>query len=105
MARTLITAPKSARRGDIIEIRVLIQHPMETGYRPGADGKVLPRDLIRRFGRSSFVFGQGLFSEDVCVATSEAVMVYVDGREQKALPVPAEVVAAMAPYVESPPAA
>ena len=49
MARTLITAPKSARRGDIIEIRVLIQHPMETGYRPGSDGKVLPRDLVRRF--------------------------------------------------------
>ena len=49
MARTLITVPKTAPRGSVIEIRVLIQHPMETGYRPGADGKVLPRDLIRRF--------------------------------------------------------
>lgn len=49
MARTLITVPPSAKRGDVIEIRALIQHPMETGYRPGADGKILPRDLIRRF--------------------------------------------------------
>jgi len=49
MARTLITVPPSARRGEVIEIRTLIQHPMETGYRPGADGKVLARDLIRRF--------------------------------------------------------
>ena len=49
MARALITTPKTARRGEIIEIRALIGHPMETGYRPGADGKVLARDIIRRF--------------------------------------------------------
>lgn len=49
MARALITVPKTARRGDVIEIRALIGHPMETGYRPGADGKVLARDIIRRF--------------------------------------------------------
>lgn len=49
MARALITIPKTARRGEVIEIRALIGHPMETGYRPGADGKVLARDIIRRF--------------------------------------------------------
>jgi sulfur-oxidizing protein SoxZ len=49
MARTLINLPPLARKGDVIEVRTLIAHPMETGYRPGADGKVLPRDLIRRF--------------------------------------------------------
>jgi sulfur-oxidizing protein SoxZ len=49
MARTLINMPKSAKRGEVIEIRALIGHPMETGFRPGADGKVLPRDIIRRF--------------------------------------------------------
>ncbi|QJW85830.1 thiosulfate oxidation carrier complex protein SoxZ [Ramlibacter terrae] len=32
-----------------MEVRALIAHPMETGYRPGADGRVLPRDIIRRF--------------------------------------------------------
>jgi sulfur-oxidizing protein SoxZ len=49
MARTLITVARTAKRGEAIEIRVLIQHPMETGYRPGAEGKLLPRDLIRKF--------------------------------------------------------
>jgi len=49
MARTLINLPKSVRRGDSIEIQTLIAHPMETGYRPGSDGVILPRDLIRHF--------------------------------------------------------
>jgi len=49
MARALLTVPKSAQRGEVIEIRALIGHPMETGYRPGADGKVLARDILRRF--------------------------------------------------------
>jgi sulfur-oxidizing protein SoxZ len=49
VARTLITVPKTARRGEVIELRTLIAHPMETGYRPGADGQTLPRNLIRRF--------------------------------------------------------
>lgn len=49
MARALITSPPTAKRGETIEIRALIAHPMETGYRPGVDGRVLPRDIIRRF--------------------------------------------------------
>lgn len=68
MARTLIHVPRSARRGEIIEIRTLIAHPMETGYRPGSDGKILPRDLIRSFScdylwgtQADRVFGAELF--------------------------------------------
>lgn len=49
MARALITVPKTAKRGEIIEIRALVQHPMETGYRRSSEGDLLPRDLIRRF--------------------------------------------------------
>lgn len=49
MAPTLITMPSSAKRGEVIEIRVLIQHPMETGYRRSSEGMMLSRDLIRRF--------------------------------------------------------
>jgi sulfur-oxidizing protein SoxZ len=49
MARALVHMQATARRGEVIEIRALIGHPMETGYRPGADGKVLRRDIIRRF--------------------------------------------------------
>ena len=49
MARTLITAPRTARRGEVIEIRTLIAHAMETGLRVDAEGRKLPRDIIRRF--------------------------------------------------------
>jgi sulfur-oxidizing protein SoxZ len=49
MARTLINAPATAKRGDIVEIRMLIAHAMESGHRAGPEGKVLPRDIIRRF--------------------------------------------------------
>nr|WP_315254333.1 thiosulfate oxidation carrier complex protein SoxZ [uncultured Duganella sp.] len=49
MARALIHMPATAKKGDIIEIRALIGHPMETGYRVGADGKLLARDIIRSF--------------------------------------------------------
>lgn len=49
MARTVITIPATAKRGEVIEIRVLIQHPMETGYRRSSEGAMLARDLIRRF--------------------------------------------------------
>ena len=49
MARTLIQFPATVRQGEAFEVRTLIGHPMETGYRPGADGRLLPRDIIRRF--------------------------------------------------------
>jgi sulfur-oxidizing protein SoxZ len=48
MAKGIVFAPKSARRGEVIEIRATAQHPMETGYRAAADGSTLPRDLVRR---------------------------------------------------------
>ena len=49
MARALINMPRSARRGEIMEIRALIAHPMESGYRADAEGRLLPADIIRRF--------------------------------------------------------
>ena len=64
-ARTLINIPSTARRGEVIEIRTLIGHVMETGFRPGADGRVLPRDIIQRFSckyNGELVFSAELFS-------------------------------------------
>lgn len=49
MARTLIHIPANARRGDVVEIRVTIAHPMDTGFRADSLGRTVPRDLIRRF--------------------------------------------------------
>jgi sulfur-oxidizing protein SoxZ len=49
MARVLINLPARAKRGEIIEVKTLIGHPMETGYRLGPTGVVFPRDIINRF--------------------------------------------------------
>jgi len=45
----LINVPPRAKRGDIIEIKTLMSHIMETGYRHTADGAVVPRDIITGF--------------------------------------------------------
>jgi sulfur-oxidizing protein SoxZ len=49
MARVLINLPPRARRGEIIEIKTLIAHPMETGYRLDNTGRAIPRDIIKLF--------------------------------------------------------
>ena len=49
MGRVLINFPPRAKRGEIIEIKALIQHPMETGYRLDNRGAAIPRDIISRF--------------------------------------------------------
>ena len=49
MARALINVPKQAKRGEIIEIKTLISHPMETGYRRSNVGGAIPRDIINSF--------------------------------------------------------
>lgn len=46
---TRIVVPKTAKRGEVIEIKTLIKHPMETGYRRDHRGQVIPRHIIKRF--------------------------------------------------------
>lgn len=49
MARAMVSVPARARRGDIVEIKALISHAMETGHRRTQDGSTIPRDIIRLF--------------------------------------------------------
>src|SRR5690606_27064493 len=49
VARALVNLPERTRANELVRVRALIAHPMETGYRPGADGRALPRDILRRF--------------------------------------------------------
>ena len=48
-ARALINIPAKAKRGEIVPIRVLIQHEMESGFRPNAMGVLIPRNIITEF--------------------------------------------------------
>ena len=49
MPSALINVPPKAKRGDIIEIKTLMSHIMETGYRRTATGDLIPRDIITSF--------------------------------------------------------
>ena len=49
MASVLINVPERAKRGEIVEIKTLVSHVMETGFRRTNVGAVIPRDIIRTF--------------------------------------------------------
>ncbi len=49
MANARIDVPKSARRGEIIDIKTLVAHSMETGFRRTHLGVPIARDIITTF--------------------------------------------------------
>ena len=49
MARTLVNIPKTVRRGEAFDIKILIAHTMESGQRRDDVGQVIPRDIINDF--------------------------------------------------------
>lgn len=49
MARAVVTIPAAAKRGEVVEVKALVQHAMETGFRRTQLGEVIPRDIIRSF--------------------------------------------------------
>ena len=61
--RALITVPPAIRPGEVIEIRTLIAHPMETGHRSDGQGGVVPRRILRRF--TCRLDGQPVFSAEL----------------------------------------
>ncbi len=46
MARALIKLSPNPKRGEVIEIKTLISHEMETGFRHTNTGTAIPRDII-----------------------------------------------------------
>jgi sulfur-oxidizing protein SoxZ len=44
-----IAVPRRARRGEVIQIRTLISHVMETGFRRDEMGRAIARDILNRF--------------------------------------------------------
>jgi sulfur-oxidizing protein SoxZ len=46
MALARIQLPPKAKAGELVEVRIVIQHPMETGFRRDAQGQRVPRNAI-----------------------------------------------------------
>jgi sulfur-oxidizing protein SoxZ len=41
-----LRVPANAKKGEVVEVKTLITHPMENGQRKDADGKIIPRLLV-----------------------------------------------------------
>ncbi|HRQ81136.1 MAG TPA: thiosulfate oxidation carrier complex protein SoxZ [Azospirillaceae bacterium] len=48
-AKPRLKLPKTAAKGEVLEIKTLITHPMESGQRKDGDGKTIPRQIINKF--------------------------------------------------------
>lgn len=75
-----------AQVGNVLSGFVLARYTIEY-HRPLAfPGSVEVGTTITRIGRSSYNFGQGVFSGEQCVATAEAVQVRVDPETGRSVP-------------------
>jgi sulfur-oxidizing protein SoxZ len=63
MASALVNVPPNAKKGAIIEIKTLMSHVMEPGYRRTAAGEIVPRDIITSF--SCRFNGEEIFRADL----------------------------------------
>ena len=63
-----VKLPKSASAGEVITIKTLISHTMESGQRKDKDGNVIPRQIINKF--TCEFNGQTVFTCDIDPAIS-----------------------------------
>lgn len=62
-----VQVPPKVAKGEVFEVRVLVQHPMETGYRRDLNGQAIPTNIVDKLsctiaGREVFraVLGTGI---------------------------------------------
>ena len=49
MRRVRLAVPQSAEAGEVIELKAMIQHPMENGFRRDSRGGTIPQDIVKEF--------------------------------------------------------
>jgi sulfur-oxidizing protein SoxZ len=53
---------KEAKKGELVEVKALVQHVMETGQRKDPSGNTIPRKILNKF--TCTVNGKEVFSAD-----------------------------------------
>jgi sulfur-oxidizing protein SoxZ len=76
---------KEARKGDIVEVKALVSHVMETGQRKDAKGEVIPRKILNKFVAT--VNGKEVFSADFEPAVSANPYIQFKFKAQESGPV------------------
>lgn len=68
MSNALIDVPESVKKGDVFIVKIVLSHIMETGYRRDITGKVIARNIIRRF--TAHYEGAEVFAVDLTQAVA-----------------------------------
>ncbi|PWJ84465.1 sulfur compound chelating protein SoxZ [Pseudaminobacter salicylatoxidans] len=63
-----VKVPKTAKAGEVVLLKTLISHEMESGQRKDKDGNTIPRKIINKF--SCEFNGEQVFSCDIDPAIS-----------------------------------
>jgi sulfur-oxidizing protein SoxZ len=66
--RPRLKLPKDAKKGEIVEIKTLMPHIMESGQRKDKDGKAIPRKIINLFACE--FNGKPVFAADIEAAVA-----------------------------------
>lgn len=85
MASALLDLPKTARRGEIITLKALVSHPMETGYRREISGAVIPRLIIHTF--TCLYDGREIFRADLFPAMAANPLIAFTTRATRSGPI------------------
>ena len=96
MSFARIQWPQRIVSGDVVKLRLLVQHPMETGFLQDLNGKIIPRNMLRlltctlgqqevfRVEPSSGISANPLFEFHVRASeTAEVVVQWVDDRNTR----------------------
>lgn len=62
-AKPRVKVPAKVKKGDVVEIKTLIKHKMETGLRKDKKGEKIPRNIINKFVAS--FNGEQVFAMDI----------------------------------------
>jgi len=63
-----VRMPATAKAGEVIEVKTLISHEMESGQRKDKDGKTIPRKIIKQF--TALFNGKEIMRVDIHAAVS-----------------------------------
>ena len=68
MSKPRVKLPKTASAGEVVQIKTLISHKMESGQRKDKSGNKIPRNIINKFACT--FNGKPVFSCDIDPAIS-----------------------------------
>ena len=75
---------KEVKKGDIVEVKALVSHVMETGLRKDNDGNLVPRKILNKF--VCLVAGKQVFAANGCAVDRTSAATEGRGARQVSAP-------------------